>query len=142
MHKKLLFTLTRDDNGYPPVSFESIWVTPQEAGYMVDNIPFFVKDVTFGDIIEATENEEYLTYVKTLEESGNSLIRVVYYEGTDHEQVRSMLAQLGCSTELDSDHQLIAINIPAQASLEAVQKFLHDGFEKDEWDYEEPLLRQ
>lgn len=141
MHKKIVFPLEQDDDGYPPVNYERLWAEElPEGGFKVDNIPFFSREVALGDCIEATEEEGELRFERLVEESENSLIRVVYFDGTDPREIRRELDQLGCKTELDQDHTLIAVNVPKDVSLAAVQAFLATGGER--WDYEEAILRQ
>ncbi|WP_296004336.1 DUF4265 domain-containing protein [uncultured Veillonella sp.] len=49
--KKLFLNLEVID-GYPPVSMESIWAEETEEGYLkINNIPFYSKEVSFGDIV-------------------------------------------------------------------------------------------
>ncbi len=39
---KIVFELQQDEDGYPPVTRESLWATPTDGGlYRLDNIPFF-----------------------------------------------------------------------------------------------------
>jgi hypothetical protein len=143
VHKKILFRLIQDDDGYPPVSFEGVWAIHQGGDrFEIDNIPFFTREVTLGDVVEAIERGGELDYVRMVEQSGNSLIRIVYYDGSDPAALRKELEQLGCSTEWNSDHQLIAVNVPLEVKLSNVQEFLQEGFNQDRWDYEEAVIRQ
>jgi len=143
MQTKLVFPLEPDDDGYPPVAAESVWVTEQEPGrYRIENIPFFAKHAALGDLVEATIEDGVLTYKRTANHCGNSLVRVVYYEGTDPAEVRRELDGMGCATEWDAAHSLIAVHIPASVALKSVQAFLQRGAEADRWGYEEALLMQ
>jgi len=143
MHSKIVFRLEQDADGYPPVAYEGIWAIYQEGSrYLIDNIPFFTREATVGDSVEANNRDGELIYVRTLTQSGNSLIRIVYYEGTDPAILRKDLEHIGCSTEWDGDHQLIAINVPPEVMLNDIQEFLQTGFDQDRWDYEEVILRQ
>jgi Domain of unknown function (DUF4265) len=143
MHRKIVFRLEQDADGYPPVAYEGIWAIYQEGNrYVIDNTPFFTREATLGDIVEAARRDDELVYVRTLAQSDNSLIRVVYYETTDPTMLRKDLEQIGCSTEWDSDHQLIAINVPPEVKLNDIQEFLQNGFDQDRWDYEEAIMRQ
>ena len=65
--KKLFLNLEVID-GYPPVSMESIWAEETEEGYLkINNIPFYSKEVSFGDIVSVIQKEEnYLLYDKTI----------------------------------------------------------------------------
>jgi len=78
--KKLFLNLEVID-GYPPVSMESIWAEVTEEGYFkINNIPFYSKEVSFGDIVSVIQTEEnYLLYDKTIIHSKNSTLRIVFF---------------------------------------------------------------
>ena len=63
--KKLFLNLEVID-GYPPVSMESIWAEVTEEGYLkINNIPFYSKEISLGDIVSGIQTEEnYLLYDK------------------------------------------------------------------------------
>jgi hypothetical protein len=143
MHRKIFFELEQDEDGYPPAASESVWAIPLvEDRYVIDNIPFFAREATLGDIVEVTEKDGTLYYKSTFKRSGNSLIRIVYLKETDPSVVRDKLKTFGCSSEWDETHHLIAVSVPPEVKLSDVQVFLQDGFEQGNWDYEEPILMQ
>ena len=46
-YKKMLFNLSQDEDGYPPVSVEGIWVEPTLSGnFRVENVPFYVRELS------------------------------------------------------------------------------------------------
>lgn len=71
--KKLFLNLEVID-GYPPVSMESIWAEVTEEGYLkINNIPFYSKEISLGDIVSGIQTEEnYLLYDKTIIHSKNN----------------------------------------------------------------------
>ena len=112
---KVLFRLARDESGYPPFGVESVWAVPDERGYVVDNVPFYARAVALGDVVAAEETDGELWYVRTIQPSPNSLIRVVAYRGVGMEAIRRELDDLGCSTEVDAQRHLIAVSVPRSA---------------------------
>ena len=55
--KKLFFNLEVID-GYPPVSMESVWAEVTEESYFkINNIPFYSKEISFGDIVSVIQTE-------------------------------------------------------------------------------------
>lgn len=143
MEKKMHFRLVPDADGWPPVAVESVWVTVREDGrFVVGNIPVFATDATLDDVVEAAWEDGELRYKTTVTASGNSLLRVICCKGSDPAQVRAELKELGCSTELDDRHGIIAVNVPSDVDLGVVQEFLARGAQDEKWDYEEALLRQ
>ncbi|MFT3775587.1 MAG: DUF4265 domain-containing protein [Minicystis sp.] len=142
-HQKIIFEIEQDADGYPPVGAEGVWTREQgENRFVVDNIPFFATQATMGDVIEAVTDGEVLRYTATIEHTGNSLIRVHPYEGTNPAEVRKALEDMGCATEWLAEYALIAVNVPPSVKLTAVQEILARGAAEGKWDYEEPLLRQ
>lgn len=94
-HYKILFALQPDEDGFPPYVCESVWATKGDDGcYKVDNIPFFTREATLGDVIEVTEEEEELWFARTIVPSSNSLIRVIYFDHGNYETIRHSLEEI------------------------------------------------
>jgi hypothetical protein len=109
----VLFRLERDDEGYPPADVEGVWAEESgDGGFIIDNIPFFARQATLGDVVEVRRSGDEIFYVSTKKRSGNSLIRVVFFDGHDPSTLRSELAKIGCSTEQSHLQSLIAVNVP------------------------------
>lgn len=141
--RKMTFRLAPDADGWPPASAESVWVTARPDGlFVVENIPFFAAAATLDDIVKAEVEDGELRYQATVTSSGNSLLRVICAKEVDPAQVRASLTSLGCTTELNAGHRLIAVNVPASVRLGAVLSFLEEGAADERWDYEEALLAQ
>jgi hypothetical protein len=139
---KLLFRLAQDENGFPPFAMESMWAVRRGNGYEIDSIPFYACAVALGDVVAAEERHGGLWYVRTVQASRNSLIRVVAFAGAGLESIRRELDSLGCSTEVDSDRHLVAVSIPQEVPLGSVQAVLEERHRQGMLDYEEPILRQ
>jgi hypothetical protein len=140
-HVKILFKLKVKD-GWPPVAWESMWAAPrEEGGYVLDNVPFYTSAATLGDAVSVTRRDGELRFRAVLEESGNSLIRVIVFAKGKWRAVRKELIALGCSVE-NADNRLLAVNVPPEASLAKVRRYLKVGFKEERFDYEEAILRQ
>jgi hypothetical protein len=143
MQKKIFFSVEQHEEGYPPVTTESVWAEETEDGnFVIDNIPFFATAATLGDIVNVDTVEGQLYYKSTVKESDNSLLRVILFEQRDPSVLRSHLAKLGCATEGGPSPSLIAVNVPGTVSLQLVITVLKEGFDNGYWDYEEAILRQ
>jgi Domain of unknown function (DUF4265) len=72
------FSLKQEEEGYPPVAVESLWAEPgaKPGEYVIDNVPFFVRDATIGDTILAREEGDGRWFNRLLSRSLNSLLRV------------------------------------------------------------------
>jgi hypothetical protein len=142
-HVKILFSLEQDDDGYPPVSAETLWAIKVGEGlFRIDNIPFFVTDIAVGDVVSAEKDEGMLCYKEVVQTSGHSTYRVVVYNHDEVSEVRGIFKQLGCSTEQSHLRGLIAIDVPASVPRDELKRVLDSGREQDRWDYEEGCLAQ
>ena len=106
-HVKILFRY------HSPVldewTVENMWaeiVDAEKGLYKLDSIPFYGPLVASDDIIfaEYDDDEERLTYRRTVENSGNSVIAVVIMDKTtDINSVRDIFNGLGCLSERIND---------------------------------------
>ena len=141
---KIHFQLQQDEDGYPPVAAESIWALPGSHAneYVVDNVPFFERDATLGDVILARKEDGNLWFEKVARRSENSLIRITFFDRGVVEEVCKSLAALGCVTEALKQYNLVAVSIPANIDLSDVQAYLQAQARAGALDYEEAILRQ
>jgi len=130
--------------GYPPVAVESVWATAGngEEDFVLDNIPFFARDATLGDLVQVQAREGNRWFTSVITPSLNSLVRAVFFDPSHRARVENALQALGCSTEYLSQYTLLAINIPATTDLDGVRSRLEREARSDILDYEEPILRQ
>lgn len=141
--QKMLHRLEPDDDGYPPVSVEGLWVRPLDSGTVVlDNIPFYARGVAPGDELAVTVNADGETWFQALARSGGaSVFRI--HAGNDLEiaKIREELLDLGVPSEVDRNACLIAMEIPAGADIKPVLDYLVLGQESERFDFEEGALR-
>ena len=142
--KKLFFNLEVID-GYPPVSMESIWAEVTEEGYLkINNIPFYSKEISFGDIVSGIQKEEnYLLYDKTIIHSKNSTLRIIFFNENQKykDKILTKLKYLGCEFEAFNVN-FYAINIPIQVDIEEIYIFLDEFVETGDLDYDTGYLAQ
>ena len=141
---KVHFQLEQDEDGYPAVAVESLWAEPgtKPDEYVIDNVPFFVRDATIGDTVRVREEDGHRWFDSLVHRSQNSLIRVVFFERDYVDTVSERLVAMGCSTEYLREHSLMAVSIPISANLMNVQTYLLAESGADRVDFEEPILRQ
>lgn len=141
---KIHFHLEQDEDGYPPIAVESLWAEPgvKPDEYVIDNVPFFVRDATIGDAVLAIEKEDGRWFDRLVSRSQNSLLRVVFFDRTCIKEIGERLVTMGCSTEYLREHNLMAVSIPGSVPLESVQAYLQSQADAEKIDFEEPILRQ
>lgn len=141
---KLHFHLTPDEDGYPPVTVESLWAEPgsNQGEYVIDNVPFFARDATIGDTVLAREEDGQYWFHKLVSRSQNSLVRVVFFDQAFVDAIGKQLVDFGCAIEYLRPHNLMAVSVPGNVDLATVQEYLQAETSAGTIDYEEPILRQ
>ena len=136
-----IFVHTTAVDGYPPEEWESLWATQVKPDrFKIDNIPFYAKNLSCDDIVEATRQGGDYVFKRVIEPSENSTIRVVLYDLADEAAIRRDLIGFGCAIEGTGTPGLIAVNVPKK-SLEKVIDALEVAFAEDKLDFEEGALR-
>ena len=139
-HVKIL-VYTKQEDGYPPEEWESLWEIPMGNNkFKIDNIPFYAKNLSCDDIVEAIPNRDDYVFKNIVISSENSTIRVVIYDLMDERSVRNELVSLGCSSEGTGTLGLIAVNVP-KYTLNDVLNFMENAFADERLDFEEGALR-
>ena len=125
---------------------ESIWAEVTEEGYLkINNIPFYSKEISLGDIVSGIQTEEnYLLYDKTIIHSKNSTLWIVFFNENQKfkDKILTKLIDLGCEYEAFNVN-FYAIN---NTNFKQIQKkyinFLDEFVETDDLDYDTGYLAQ
>jgi hypothetical protein len=141
-YKKISFELEQDENGYPPDRWENLWAYETEQGlYSVDNIPFYVKGISSGDVVSAESDGEQLIFKKLVRPSPNSVVRLYVSDAGAVQAARDSFRALGCESELSNLPKLVAVEIPGNVSFDPVGNLLAEGAASGRWEYQEGVLR-
>ena len=139
---KVYFRLWQDDDAHPPVNRESVWAKQVEGGFVLDGIPFFTREATFGDLVAVLADGNGALWFDGIESaSAHSLIRVFFFDDDCVASVRTFLEALGCATKRRKASKLVAVDVPPEADLSRIQAFLRYETELGRLDYEDALLR-
>lgn len=124
---------------------ETVWAdkVDQEKGYYkIDNIPFYIPLVASEDIVfaEFDETEQMLTYRKTIEYSGRSVVQVVIMDKTTETNIiRDMFFKLGCASE-KANEGYFSMEIPANLDYKPIKKELDRMENAEIIGYAEPTI--
>jgi Domain of unknown function (DUF4265) len=144
--RRIGFPLERDEDGYPPAENEWLWASDAAGLWSVDNIPWYSRDVSFGDLVEVDEDvEAQLWFRRTAEPSGHSTFRVLVREQDPGPvaALRTRLEALGCSSEQWSEElPLLAVDVPAEVDIEPVIAMLDEGEAQERWGWESGLVSE
>ncbi|WP_050553898.1 DUF4265 domain-containing protein [Leptospira santarosai] len=137
-HQKLRFNF---ENSSGNLETESIWAIPNKEGYIIDNIPFYVKEIAVGDLVSATQDSNgHLWFSKLLKPSGHSTVQIWFSDISIVSEIRNKLTQSGCPSEISEIPQLIAVDIPPNVDYNIIQDFLEEGEKKGLFEYQEACL--
>jgi uncharacterized protein DUF4265 len=109
---------------------------------VVDNSPFYVYGISFGDVVTAVPDGARLLFDRVIERGGHSTYRIKLPAGTDHRYFLTYwpaLEALGCSYEGSSAgvRRLYAIDVPPEADIHEVYRMLEEGENEGRWEFEE-----
>jgi hypothetical protein len=139
---KVYFDLEPDENGYPPARTEFLWCIPTQRGtYTVDNIPFFVRDISLEDEISAHQVGRLFQFSGIVRKSRNSTVRVLMKKPEKTGVVRETLDRFGCGTELMDELSLITVSMPPNSNIAEALAFLDNEAEKGHVGIEESAVR-
>jgi hypothetical protein len=134
-HKKIVFALEQEADGYPPDRWESLWgFETQDGCYCLDNIPFYAKGVSSGDVVAVVPNEGQLQFERVIRPSGNSVVRLYVSDLSDMQATRDSFRELECDSELHSNPKFVAVEVPSAVAAGPVNVLLEAGAKSGRWE--------
>ena len=124
---------------------ETMWATivDKDKGlYKLDSIPFYAPLVASDDIVfaEFDDQEQMLTYRKTVEYSGNSTVQIALMDKSkDINQIRDISQELGCVSEKVNEGYF-SMEIPSTFNYKNIKKKLDELEMQETIGYAEPCL--
>jgi hypothetical protein len=140
---KILFQFHSDI--FDEEMIETIWATiidKDKGFYKLDNIPFYAPLVASEDIVfaEFDEQQQMLTFRKTVKFSGNSTVQVVLIDQSkDINSIRELFEKLGCVSEKVNE-RYFSMEIPASLDYKLIKQKLDDLEINGIIGYAEPCL--
>ncbi|ATB35778.1 hypothetical protein CYFUS_001192 [Cystobacter fuscus] len=120
---------------------ETLWVIKREDGYEIDNIPFYAKEVSLGDVVAAQPDAGgVLWYSELVRPSGHSTLQLWFSRQEDVESVREALRQRGCASELSDLPRLVAVDVPPHVPYANIKALLEQGEQAGQFEYQEACL--
>jgi len=140
---RITFATPPDEDGWPPTPFERVWAErTSDRLARIDNVPFFSKEANLDDLVEfRIEADGVCAFVRNIEPSPNSLVRVLLHKDEAFERVRKHLMALGCTVEGHAKMLMLAVSIPPSVGLQTPMNYLVALEDEQELEYEEAVLR-
>jgi hypothetical protein len=134
--ERMHIRLEQDEDGFPPVAVETVWVQPRGEYFLVDSIPLFSDSIALNDLVAVDRDAEGHSWFREVEtHSGHEVVRVLFDEHQlpHRDNVRGHLRDLGCRSEWSDQYWLLAVDIPPDAPEDGIRKFLDEGENRDDW---------
>lgn len=135
--EKILFEYYDTNQEY---ALESAWAEKEGEYYKLDNILFYAKNYSLGDIIKVEDRNGELYATTLIQESGHSTIRIIFYENKFIEPTENWLIKMGCSYEGSNIPTLISVDIPPEVDYNLIKAYLENGEQDDKWSYQEACI--
>jgi hypothetical protein len=106
------------EDGWPPVAKEYLVCTKCDLGFRIDAPPFFVKDLSVGDVIAVQENEEHEVIAWThLKKSQHTTVWIMASRNESVEDVIDCLKKLNCNIERFTQYDYFSIDVPSECPV-------------------------
>ena len=118
--REFLFELESKDD-WPPVAKECLIFTHAPNGYRLDVSPFFVGDVSVGDVLEIDEDGlgNVLSWTR-VEKSSRSTVWVMFFGDYSYADEIRCLQGFGCNVEEIKSFRYISVDVPDASILDKV----------------------
>ncbi len=129
-------------DGWPPLGAECLPCTDAAGGSMIAAPPLFVKDLSVGDVIAITEQDQGQVYSwDHLSRSDRSTVWILTFAGTSIAAPLEHLVGLGCKVASLPDWHLFAVDVPPTVAIGTL-KGMFAGFPEDAVALAYPSWRQ
>jgi hypothetical protein len=140
-YRKIAFELVQDEDGYPPLSIETVWAYKEGDFFRLDNIPFFARGVAPGDLVSALHQDGIFVFQEVVAPSTSSVIRIYVSNVNDVEEARNEFRALGCESELSDIPKLFAVEVPGDIPFAPVADLISRWTKANRWEFEEGCVR-
>jgi len=112
-----------------PSSRETLWASPVgPSEYRLENVPFYAEGLHWGDRVRVERDDGRLVAAEVVAPGGHRTVRVVFdprLSPSAEEAVLEALNEVGATYE--RARVTVALDIPPEADVEAVEQQLHDA---------------
>ncbi|WP_063742769.1 DUF4265 domain-containing protein [Flavobacterium psychrophilum] len=106
------------------LSVESVWAIKEDNYYRIQNIPFFIPNIAFGDLISVEIDENELYFDEIIETSENSTLQVIFFDEKDVKTITTKLQSFNCGWEGSHLSRYISINVPKNENYFELKEYL------------------
>jgi Domain of unknown function (DUF4265) len=136
------FMIEKDADGYPESkSWEGLWSSPENRGFKVQSVPFYLKNVSRGDVVLA-EQDGFLRFTQMVKHNGHNTYRLLMHEASlkQVKETMSALESRGLTVELNEAGILIAVDVPPSVPQQEIDSYLISNKEEGRWEMQDGYL--
>jgi len=140
---KIVFELQIDEEeGYPPVGFESVWgIDAAPDTYVIDNVPYYIYGVSKGDVVAAKKDDGEWRAFAVVMRGGHSTLRVFAEDSQARQDILRRLSESEASCGVTPGLSLFTVDIPPHADFQAIDAYLDSVSDGDTIAYEDACLQ-
>lgn len=130
------FEIEKDVDGYPKSrDAEALLCEPLDpecSRCVVVSVPFYLRNIAYGDTISAEENRTGgLNFKEVLARGGYSIYRILIHNLSKKDELMAKL--LGLDALVEQDGNLIAVAVPPTAKLDVIVDYILTGKKAGWW---------
>jgi hypothetical protein len=136
------FWIEKDADGYPDSrSWEGMLSRSTCRGFVLESVPFYLKNVSRGDVVEADAGE-FLKFSRVLERGGHNTYRLLMDDAPEHEveRARTELESRGLAVEKHESGILLAVDVPPSAPQQDIDAYLVANKASGRWQIQDGYL--
>ena len=136
---KIAFEIAPDDYEWAGRGTERLWAIASPDGYRIDNSPWYVRGIAWGDMVAASGDVQHLKFNKVLSRSGYSTVWIQRFsDDAAGKMERSLIEEmksLGVSYEGDGAG-VYSLSVPPTTSKPQLGEILLRGKDLEVWRYQ------
>ena len=133
---EVIFKIEKDPDGYPKSrDAEALLCKPSNPECSlctVASVPFYLRNVAYGDTISTEEGESAsLQFKEVVKRGGYSVYRILLHDSKMKKELIGKLLDFDVLVEQDGD--LIAFAVPPSADQDSIVQYILDGKSQGFW---------
>src|SRR5690606_837500 len=124
--KEVPFLLQQDDDGWPPVSVEWLWLSEAGDEFLILQPPLFLSDLAVGDRIRVNvkDNDGYVIDWTNTAKSSNSVMWIYDLGDGELNIYLRKFREAGCNTTIMKNLKHASVDIPSSVSRGKIDDIL------------------